>query len=403
MKNVIIVKYGEISLKGMNRPLFENQLIQNLRFALRDIYDAHVIREHGRIRVETDQPDLALPKIARTFGVVGASFARAVPLDLASIQEAARHEMAAACKSDRPCTFKVEARRANKAFPIDSPHLNSTIGAYILQEFPNCKVDVHQPQTIIRIEVREKAAYVYSQTLKGPGGLPAGSSSQGLLLLSGGIDSPVAGWLAMRRGIRLNAVHFHSHPYTSERAQRKVLELAEILACYAGDINVHMVGITAAQTTLKEQAPPQLMVILLRRLMFRIATHIANDNNIPALITGESVGQVASQTLESMAVVNAVTHVPVLRPLITADKSSIVALAKQIGTYEVSVQPYEDCCTLFVPKHPATKPDLHTVEVAEEKLDYPALIASCLDNIQVLTTQPHPAAELYTGGVLPPF
>ncbi len=401
MKDLIVVKYGEISLKGLNRPVFEAQLIRNLRFALRDTH-AVVNREHGRLFVEAERAEAVLPLVARTFGVVGASPAKAVPLELPAICTASRAVLAAALAQNRH-SFKVEARRANKEFPFDSPQLNRDIGADLLREFPQCRVDVHNPETTIQVEIRDKAAYIYSATLPGAGGLPVGASGRGLLLLSGGIDSPVAGWLAMRRGVAITALHFHSPPFTSERARRKVLELAEILAAYSGPLAVHMVRVTDVQTALRQKAPPELLVTLLRRMMLRVAAQIARQQRITALITGESIGQVASQTLESMAAINAVTNLPIVRPLVAADKTGIIALARRIGTYEVSIEPYEDCCTLFVPKHPRTKPDLAQVERAEAQLDIEGMVANCLSGAEVVEAQPHPAATLYAGGTLPPL
>ena len=399
MKDLIVVKYGEISLKGLNRPVFEAQLLRNLRFALRGV-SAVVKREHGRILVESAQADLALPCTARTFGVVSASLAKAVPLELSAIMEASRVVLAQAVAANK-LSFKVDTHRANKNFFMDTPQLNCEIGAHLLESLPQSHVDVHHPETVVRVEICDGAAYIYTSKMPGPGGLPVGTSSRGLLLLSGGIDSPVAGWMAMRRGIALSAIHFNSPPFTSERARRKVLDLAAILAAYTGPIDVHTVQVTEIQTLLRSTAPPDLQITLLRRMMLRISAQLAHTLHAPALITGESVGQVASQTLESMATINAVTSMPILRPLVTADKSGIMALAKMIGTYDTSIEPYEDCCTLFVPKHPQTKPKLSEVEQIEANLDVAGLVATAVAAAEAETVLPHPAATLYGGGFLP--
>lgn len=399
MKDLVIVKYGEIGLKGANRPRFESALLQNLRWMLRDVPGARVHRERGRFRVEAADARMALSRVCRVFGVVGASVARAVPLDMDAIQEAGADLLREGVGRGQN-TFKVQARRANKSFPVRSPELNSRLGAYLLAACPGTRVDVHDPAITVYVEVRDAVAYVYSDTLKGPGGLPVGVSSRGLLLISGGIDSPVAGWLAMRRGIQLAGLHFHAIPFTSERAKHKVLELMEILAAYAGDIPLYMVHFTEAQTAIRDKAPAPLMMTLMRRLMLRVAAQIAAEKGIPALITGESVGQVASQTLHSMAAINAVTNMPILRPLVAADKTEIVSLARRIGTYETSVLPFEDCCTLFVPRHPETHPSLQAVLRAEADLDIDAMVSACLESTETIVVKPHPAASLYEGGPL---
>lgn len=399
MTEVVIVKYGEIALKGANRPQFERALLRNLRWAVRDLPDAEVIHQHGRYRIEGADTVAIQSRVARVFGVVGTSIAQAVPPTYEAIARASEHVLKEAASAEK-VTFKVESRRADKSFPLTSPELNSRLGAQLLAAYPHMKVDVHNPQVTVTAEVRANVAYVYAETLQGPGGLPVGVSSQGLLLISGGIDSPVAGWLAMRRGIRLAGIHFHSVPYTSERAQQKVIELMEILAAYAGDIPLYMVRFTEAQLQLQANSPPELMMTLMRRLMLRVAAQLAAQRGIPALITGESVGQVASQTLESLAVINAVTTTPILRPLITCDKSEIVASARRIGTYETSILPYEDCCTLFLPKHPQTRPSMEMVEEVEAGLDIQGMLEACLASVEEVIAQPHPAAVLYQGGPL---
>jgi thiamine biosynthesis protein ThiI len=397
MSELIIIKYGELGLKGGNRPAFEAALHRNLEWALRKVTGARVKRERGRFIIHVPDAAKALPLVTRVFGVVGASIVNSAPLELERICAIADDVLQKGLAEIQGKTFKVETRRANKQFPLTTPELNSHIGAYLL-DHTTATVDVHQPDVTVHVEIRDKMAYVYSATVKGPGGLPIGVASNGLLMISGGIDSPVAGWLAMRRGIALEAIHFHAAPYTSERSQQKVLDLMEILAAYSGNIKVHMVELTQAQLTLRNEAPLPLLVTLMRRIMFRVAERIALANSIPAIITGENVGQVASQTLQSMAVINAVTTLPIIRPLVTFDKSEIIHLAKRIGSYETSILPYEDCCTLFVPQHPETRPTLAMVEQAEASLDIAGMVQYCLEHTEIVTASPNPTATLYTGG-----
>lgn len=376
--DVLLVRYGEIGLKGKNRPAFLGQLARGLKRALASIPEAQVRQEYGRFVIEIgrlpmDKACEAIERVRSVFGVVSVSPASACPLSIDALESGAKAMVGHTALPG--ATFKVETRRPNKGFPLTTPQINERLGARLLEAYPHLVVDVHRPQFTVNVEVRERAIYLYTESLAGPGGLPVGSSSRGLLLLSGGIDSPVAGWLAMKRGIRLDAVHFHSPPFTSERSLEKVLDLAEILSRYAPDpIRVHVVRFTDVQTAIRKRAPASMGITLMRRMMLRIASRIADRDRIPALITGESVGQVASQTLESMAVINAVTNMPVLRPLVTSDKSEIVALSRQIGAFDVSILPYDDCCTLFVPTHPETKPRLEKVEAAEVPLNVEGLI-----------------------------
>lgn len=387
MYDVLLVKYGEIGLKGRNRPDFEERLVANLRRATRDFEGVEVRREYGRIAVHASScSDELLDRLRSVFGVVSVSPARTAELSLEAIIEASKAAMAdRLAKANGELTFKVETRRPNKRFPLTSPEINARVGSALLRAFSGLKVDVRRPQMQLSVEVRHEGAYIYDRSLAGPGGLPVGSSSRGLLLLSGGIDSPVAGWLAMKRGVALEAVHFHSFPFTSERSKEKVIELARTLSPWASEpIPVHVVPFTETQTAIQRAIPPAMRITVMRRMMLRIAERLARSRGIPALITGESVGQVASQTLESMAAINAVTTMPILRPLVAMDKAEIVELATEIGTYPISLLPYDDCCTLFVPDNPETKPRIERVERAEGALAIDALVDAAASGTEVI-------------------
>ena len=361
-----------------------------VRRALVDIPDVNVQREYGRLVVTLPGAEAAndvVQRLRSVFGVVSVSPAARHPLDMESIQTGCESLVKESlARAARPVsTFKIAARRSNKTFPLRTPEINAVLGARILATVPGLSVDVHAPDMTVHVEIRERYAYLYTEVYEGLGGLPVGSSNRALLLLSGGIDSPVAGWLALKRGILVEAVHFHSPPYTSERALEKVLDLAEVLSRYAGEeVPVHVVHFTKIQEAIRQVAPAPMRITLMRRMMLRIAAGLAKRLEIPALVTGESVAQVASQTLESMHVINTVTTMPILRPLVAMDKSEIVALAERIGTYEISVQPFEDCCTLFVPERPETKPRLDRVERVEEKLPIQDLVEEA-----VAATQRH--------------
>jgi len=415
---VIMVKYGEIALKGLNRKQFEEQLMHNLAWQMRDIPDTRIFRRYGRLCIETVETQKALKAAARTFGVVGVSLAKKVPAQLEAIYRAGievmnevlagaeggtgsgRH-IAAQGNKEAKISFKVETVRADKNFPVPSPEVSRLLGAKLLASFPTLVVDVHQPDILLEVEIREDGAYLYHGTLAGPGGLPVGTGGRALLLLSGGIDSPVAGWLVMRRGVKPSIVHFHTEPFTSERARRKVIDLSGILAAYGGELTVYMVRFTEVMGVLSREVPDKMLITIMRRMMLRVAERLAQSAGIPALVTGESIGQVASQTLESMAAINAVTHMPVLRPLVTADKTNIMTLARAIGTYDISIEPYEDCCTIYVPRHPQTKPHLPKIEAAEAGLDIEKLVAMALERMEELTVKPYATAALYEGGPLP--
>jgi len=384
MYQVVLVRYGEIGLKGMNRRYFEDLLVRRVKQSLDGLPPRPVYRTHGRVLVETrGDAEEVMGRLRRVFGVVSFSPAIRAPLDLQSIQDAAVSVMADAWQGPGE-TFKVQARRANKAFPYDSLELNHLIGGYVLPRFPGLRVDVHQPSHVLQVEVREEEAYVYSRVVPGPGGLPVGSSGRAVLLLSGGIDSPVAGWMAMKRGLELEAIHFYSFPFTGEKSREKVIDLCRVLALYGGRLRLWVAYFTEAQRAVQLSCPEELRVTVMRRIMFRIAQRAAERAGALALVTGESLGQVASQTLESISVIQAATTLPVLRPLIGMDKTEITALARKIGTYEISIRPYEDCCALFVPRHPRTRPRREQVEEAERSMDVEALVEEALEKSQVL-------------------
>ncbi|NLN07726.1 MAG: tRNA 4-thiouridine(8) synthase ThiI [Firmicutes bacterium] len=377
-----LIRYGEIGLKGKNRRFFENTLTANIQRVLRDIPGCRVWQAHTRNYVEV--PDTSSreveERLQKVFGIVSFSPVVKVPLDLEAIKAAALQEFA---KTARPgLTFKVNTKRANKRFPLLSQEISAAVGAHLLRNLPGLTVDVHTPQEVLDIEIREEEAYLYTKKILGPGGLPVGVAGKGLLLLSGGIDSPVAGWMMLKRGVTLEALHFHSYPFTSERAKEKVFDLCHRLAVYGGRIILHVAPFTEIQTELRLKAPERLTVTLMRRMMLRVAEQLAARRKALALITGESLGQVASQTMESINVIERVTSLPVLRPLIGMDKQEITEISRRMETYPISIRPYEDCCTLFLPAYPAIRPRSADVEAAEAALDIPSLLADCLGNIE---------------------
>lgn len=387
MYPLLLVRYGELSLKGRNRKTFEDLLITNIRAALGDLPHGRITKTFGRIYVETkDNWEELAARLQQVFGIVSLSPVVRRGLDLEEIKEGASLVV-----QDTPGqTFKVETRRACKDFPLSSPELSRTLGGHLLKSFPHLKVDVHNPDFIVKVEVRSEGAFIYSKVIPCLGGLPAGSSGKGLLLLSGGIDSPVAGFLSMKRGVDVEGIHFHSYPFTSQHSKEKVVELARILASYnaRGRFRLWIAYFTEIQKALHKGSYPSLSVTLMRRFMLRIAARLAQREGALALITGDSLGQVASQTMESIHTINAVTSLPVFRPLIGLDKQEIVEIAVRIGTYETSILPYEDCCTVFVPKNPATKPSLRQVERAEGELDVEGLIAEALEKTELVELYP---------------
>lgn len=391
--NCILLRYGELALKGKNKKEFENRLVKNIREKLKRFSGIEVVKSHGRLFVELEdhQVEPVIEACREVFGLVGISPAIRTEKTWEKIKEAALSIMKE--QGDRIKTFKVNSKRADKRFPIRSLEMNHRLGGFLLAKNPHLRVDVHQPDMILSVEVRNTHAYIYGNSFPGLGGLPVGVSGRVLLLLSGGIDSPVAGYLALKRGAELQAVHFHSYPFTSERAKQKVIDLARILTRFGGHIRLHVVPFTEIQTEINKHCYDSYTITIMRRIMIRIAERIADKHKALALVTGESLGQVASQTLESMRTINAVTTMPILRPLIGMDKQEIMDISKRINTYETSILPYEDCCTVFLPKAPKTRPDREVAERLEARLDLERLIQEAVDRTEVIDLRPEQEEE----------
>ena len=384
MYDHIVIRYAEIALKGKNQKDFLNRLIHNIKEQIKTDLDITPVieREMGRIYLKLDgqSPELFFDSLNHVFGISSYSPARKTGLELEDIKAAALDELRAAMNG--PCRFRVSVKRPNKQFPITSPDMQQLIAAHMLKNISGLKADLHQYDIDLLLEIRYDAAYIYTRSYPGLHGLPVGSSGRGVVLLSGGIDSPVAGWLAMKRGVTIEAVHFHSYPYTSEKAKEKVLELAKRMAKYSNRVVVHMVPFTKIQEEIAHYCHDNMRIPIMRRIMVRIAEAIARQRDCLAIFTGDNLGQVASQTMESIYAINAVASMPILRPCITMEKEEIIRLAQQIDTYETSILPYEDCCTVFVPKEPKTKPKVGACEKEEAKLDLDALIADAVANTE---------------------
>ncbi len=389
MKEILLCKYGEIVLKGANRKSFEDMLSREMKKRAACYGNFDVYRAQSTIYIdpldESADMDGMFEAASKVFGIVAISRAAVCEKRMDDISQVAAAYIPAFLAGKK--TFKVEAKRSDKAFPLDSMELSREIGGVILDACPHIRVDVHHPDVIVKVEIREFGAYISAGQFKGAGGMPVGSNGKGLLLLSGGIDSPVAGWMMAKRGVRLDAIHFESFPYTSERARDKVLELAQIVAEYAGDIYVHIVSLTHIQEELVKACEEDYFTLLLRRYMMTIAERVAKEKNCSALITGESLGQVASQTMQALGVTDAAVSMPVFRPCIGMDKEEIVTISRRIGAFETSIQPYEDCCTVFTPKHPRTKPELAKVLVQENKLDFAALVEEAMGTLYTVHIQ----------------
>ena len=383
MKEIILCKYGEIVLKGANKKYFEDMLCRELKKRAKAYGSFDIYRAQSTIYIEAQDEisdfDGMFEAARRVFGIVTVSRAAVCEKNIDAIAETARKYIPGFMKGVR--TFKVESKRSDKSFPLDSMELSREIGGVILDTCRGIKVDVHHPDITVKVEIREFGAYVSAGVSKGAGGMPVGSNGHGMLLLSGGIDSPVAGYMLAKRGVKLEAIHFESFPYTSERAREKVLDLAKLVAVYAGDINVHVVSLTHIQEELVKHCNEDYFTLLLRRYMMTIAERVARERGCGALITGESMGQVASQTMQALGVTDSAVNIPVFRPCIGLDKEEIVCIARQINTFETSILPYEDCCTVFTPKHPKTRPDLEKVLVQEKKLDFDALVEEALTTL----------------------
>ncbi len=383
-REIILIKNGELALKGLNRRTFEEALMHNLRYRLRQAGDFSVRCAQSTIYIEPKDEEAdweeACEQVSRVFGIAAFSRAAVTEKDLAAIQQTAVTYLADRLQACR--TFKVESKRADKHFPLTSPEISREVGGYILGHFPHLRVDVHQPDIEVRVEIRDFGAYVHAGQLPGAGGMPVGTGGKAAVLISGGIDSPVAAYMMAKRGVRLTAVHFAAPPYTSERAEQKVVSLLEKVSRYAGHMTMFTVPFAHIQEEIRDHCPEEYFTLIMRRFMMRLAQEIARREECGALITGESVGQVASQTIPAMAVTDALAQMPVFRPLIGLDKEEIVSVARRIDTFDISIQPYEDCCTVFTPRHPDTKPKLRRVEQAEEKLDIIGLVAEALAGVR---------------------
>ncbi|HHY71514.1 MAG TPA: tRNA 4-thiouridine(8) synthase ThiI [Thermoanaerobacterales bacterium] len=387
MESLYLISFGEIALKGENRPFFERILMQRIKKALRPYdEDIRLQKTHGRIYCFTKaSQEKVINSLKKVFGIVYISPAISCENDMQQIKQAAIKVMKGQNYAGK--TFKVETRRPNKSFPLKSPEVSRELGAHLLKNLEGLSVDVHDPQIRLDVEIREKA-FIYCEKVPGPGGLPLGCNGKAVLLLSGGIDSPVAAYMLMKRGVEIEPVYFHSFPFTSDRAKEKVIELCRVLAGYSGQMRLHVVNFTKVLKELGENTPDEFLTIMMRRMMIRIAQKTAESIGAKALVTGESLGQVASQTLEALAATDEVATMPIFRPLIGFDKIEIMDLAKKIGTYEISIEPYADCCTVFVPEHPKTRPDLSSVYKAENGLDVKKLTELGLKDIELINVQP---------------
>lgn len=386
-KNIFIVRCGEVALKGMNKPYFEKTLAERIRRNLKDYEGVEVKRHEGLIFVrspkELDSEEI-IRQVSRVFGVSSISPAVEAPSALDAIGETAVEFMKQQIRERGIRTFKVEAKRADKTFPVKSPEIARIIGASVLIGCKVLKVDVHEPDCKLFVDLRRDRTYLYDEKIRGFGGLPLGTNGKGLVLLSGGIDSPVAAWMMAKRGMVIEALHFHSYPYTSPRAQQKVEELAGIVASYCGRMKIHVINLLPIQEQIVQNCPEEETTILVRRFMMRIGEKIARRSGCMMLITGENLGQVASQTAEALVVTDACVQMPVMRPLIAMDKVDIMDKAMEIGTYEKSIEPYEDCCTVFLPKHPSTKPRLAQIEASEALLDVEGLVDAAVKSEEIV-------------------
>ena len=395
-EHIFIVRCGEVALKGMNKPYFERMLLERIKKLLKKFDGVKAYRHEGLIFVRADKElnpgtegkRAILKEIGKVFGVASISPAMECESTMEDIGQTAVEYMLEAIEERGVKTFKVNAKRADKNFPVKSPDISRQIGAAVLKGCKVLKVDVHNPDVKLFVDVRHDKSYVYQDKIPGFGGLPLGTNGKGMSLLSGGIDSPVATWMMAKRGMMIEAVHFHSFPYTSQRAREKVEELAALVATYCGRFRMHVINLLPIQEQIVQNCPEEETTILVRRFMMRIAEELAAGNGCNMLITGENLGQVASQTAEALVVTDASVKMPVMRPLIGLDKTDIMDLAKEIGTYDKSIEPYEDCCTVFLPKHPATKPKLERILVSESKLDCESLIREAIENEEIVEIRP---------------
>ena len=382
MKEIILIKNGELALKGLNRRTFEDMLVKNMRRRLESIGKFKFTVAQSTIVAEPENEsidlDEAVERIGKVFGIAGFSRAAAVEKDMDVILKSAEEYLAPQLLTVR--SFKVEAKRADKKFPLQSPEICRETGGYLLRKFPHLEVDVHNPDMVVTVEIRDSNAYIHGKQIKGAGGMPTGSAGRAALLISGGIDSPVAGYMMAKRGLELMAVHFASPPYTSERAEQKVHSLLKQVSKYSGKIALFVVPFTKTQELIKDNCPEEIFTVIMRRMMMRVSQKIAAKEHAGALITGESVGQVASQTMQAIACTDAVCEMPVFRPLIGMDKDEVVAISRKIETFDISILPYEDCCTVFTPKHPRTRPTIEYVEECEKALEVDKLVEEAAEN-----------------------
>ncbi|MDD3164303.1 MAG: tRNA 4-thiouridine(8) synthase ThiI [Oscillospiraceae bacterium] len=389
MNELFLLKLGEIVLKGQNRRSFEKQLTSNIARRLRGYGDFQISLVQSTVYVEPENEDCDLDAAwdacGAVFGVVSRNRCRACEKDMDRIFDTVLDYLGDELTTQS--SFKVESKRSDKRFPLNSIQISQDIGGRLADAFPQVKVDVHHPAYTVMVEVREKAAYVHGPAVPGAGGLPTGMGNKAAVLLSGGIDSPVAGYMMAKRGMEIECVHFFSYPYTSLRAKEKVLELARLMCKYCGRMTVDVVGFTEIQEAIRDQCPEEYFTLIMRRFMMRIAQRIGQDHGCRCLVTGESLGQVASQTMEAICVTDAVCEIPVFRPAIGLDKEEIVTIARRIGTMETSILPYEDCCTVFTPKHPKTKPNLQIVMEAEQNMDVEGLIARAIESTEKVTVK----------------
>lgn len=380
----ILIRYGELGLKGKNMNQFINKLQSNLQKVLAPFPNVRITRQSGRMFVvlHGENPEPVVTACQKVFGIYSMSLAMKVSNDVEAIKEGALQALREVKNAQ---TFKVNVRRVNKQFPIKSMEMNRALGGHLLRNTDGITVDVHDPDVEVRVEIRQKATYIYSEVVDGARGLPVGTGGKTLLLLSGGIDSPVAAHYMMKRGVEVEMIHFHSPPFTSERAKQKVLDLTAVLTEYGGPIKVHLVPFTKLQQQIFAETPERYGMTIMRRIMLTIAARVCQEENILSMTTGESLGQVASQTMASMNVINEVTNLPVIRPLVALDKEEIIDVSKQIGTYDISIRPYEDCCTIFVPASPVTNPKREKVLAIEENVDFEPEIEAALAGIEVVT------------------
>lgn len=383
MYDAVLVRYGEIGLKGDNRSFFESILLRNMRRALQTIDHADVYIDSGRILVKvSNNENEIMSRLSRVFGIVSMSPVIKVDADMDQFFDVGKQLLENAVDAK---TLRVDCRRADKRFPITSPEVCRILGARFLEALPGFRVDLHKPDINVHVEIRSGNSLIFSDTIPGPGGMPVGCSGNGLLLLSGGLDSPVAGWMSMKRGIKISAIHFFSYPYTGERSKKKVVDLAEKISVYnQGSMRLYVVNFTSIQDEIRKHCPEEYRVTIMRRMMLRIAEQAAQKDGAKVLLTGESIGQVASQTIESMSVISQSCSMLQLKPLACMDKVEIMDKARQIGTYDISILPFEDCCSLFLPRHPATRPNLNSVVKAEAGVDWNVFIDIAVREVEII-------------------